>query len=323
MKKKKLKLMTFMAIVSLGVIAVLQPGCKKEGPEGPAGKDGSNGVNTSAVSAADQTAYDAADGMIGGRLYDYFVNELKDENASNQVTDATILGSPNKYRCKSCHGWDLMGRRGHLAQQAITASYPEVANNNLYEYAHMHNIREVFDAIKNSGGNYIQYHAPNSSTTATMPDYGTILSDAQIWQLVKFLKKEAMNATDFYDMAIVKPYPQAAVDEGATSFTNIGKNGNVANGVAFITSHCGSCHGTNGTNINIYCKGDYLGNTFRDDPFEVQHKVKFGMPKDYDHLTSSCTGQNNNAMPAISGLKESDIRDVLAAGQDTTAYPSY
>ena len=324
MKTTKLKLMTFATALSIGIIAVIPSACKKEGPAGPAGANGTNGTNgtsASAVSTADIAAYNAADGMNGGRLYDYFVNELKDESAANVVTDPAILSFPNKFRCKSCHGWDLQGRRGHLAQNAITASYPEVANNNLYQYAHMHNIREIFDAIKNTGGDYVQYRS-----SATMPDYGVILTDGQIWNLVKFLKKEAMNVADFYDLTIVKPYPFAGPggkDESATIWSNVGRNGDVAAGVSFITANCGGCHGTNGTNINIYCQGDYLGNTFRDDPFEVQHKVKFGMPKDYDHLTTSCTGQNNSPMPPISGINEIIIRNILAAGQDTLAYPSY
>jgi mono/diheme cytochrome c family protein len=334
MQTKSIKAIVVTMITAVVILAVFISSCKKEGPAGPAGADGingTNGTNGTAVSAADIAAYNAADGMIGGRLYDYVVNELKDENVSNMVTDTAITKHPNFFRCKSCHGWDLEGRMGHLAQMDISSKYPEVANNNLYEWAHMHNIREVFDAVKNTGGDYVQFHRnanpTTNSTGPTMPDYGNILTDAQIWQLVKFLKKEAMNVAGFYDLTIVKPYPQPTgtpkdKDESATIWSNVGKNGDVAAGKLFISSNC-SCHGTDGTAINIYCQGDYLGNAFRDDPFEVQHKVKFGMPKDYDHLSTSCTGQNNSAMPAVSGMTESIIRNILAAGQDTVAYPSY
>jgi len=280
--------------------------------EGPTGQDG---VDLTAVTAADKAAYDAADGMVGGKLYDYFVNELRDENAPNVVTDTDILSKPNFYRCKSCHGWDLLGRWGGLARQAITASYPEVAYNDLYEYAHLHNIKQVFNAVKNS--------TASAMYVPEMPDYGEILTDAQIWNLVKFLKKEAMNVDNFFDLYIAKPYPQPAADETATVYTDIGKNGDATAGDAYIASHCSACHGSDGTNINIYCKGDYLGNAFRDDAFEVQHKVKFGMPTDYDHESSSCTGHNSMKMPPVSGITEADIRDVLKAGQNESAYPSF
>ena len=333
--KTKLKKILSIAFTACIMVAIVISSCKKgdTGPAGTDGKDGTNGTNGAngvAVSAADKAAFNAADGMNGGRLYDHWINELVDESAANIVTDTAITKHKGMFRCKSCHGWDLKGRNGAFAIMPINSSNPQCAYNNLYQWSHMHNIREVFDAVKNVAGTYVNYLRataskgtdPSIMSMPTMPDYSKYLTDAQIWNFVKFLKVEAMNTDNFYDMAIIKPYPQAAKDESAVVYTNVGKNGNAANGTLFISTNC-SCHGADGTNINIYCQGDYLGNTFRDDPYEVQHKVKFGMPKDYDHLSTSCTGQNNNPMPAISGITESIIRDILVAGQDTTAYPSY
>jgi len=301
----------------IGVIALIAS-CAKDGEQGPAG---ANGTDHTAVSAADKTAFDGANGFTGGLLYDHLMNQLL-------INDTALTKHANFYRCKSCHGWDLLGRNGVLAQQAITSSYPEVAVNNLYAWSHMHNVREVFDAVKNTGGNYVGYlrvaaGSSTNSSAAAMPDYGQILTDAQIWDIVKFLKKDAMDVSHFYDFAVVKPYPQPTKDESAVEFYNIGKLGDPVRGANLITTKCGGCHGNDGSDINIYCQGDWLGNTFRDDPFEVQHKVKFGMPVDRDHLTTSCAGQNNSAMPAITNITEQDIRDILTAGQDTVAYPSY
>jgi hypothetical protein len=43
----------------------------------------------------------------------------------------------------------------------------------------------------------------------------------------------------------------------------------------------------------------------------------------YDHATATCTGHNSSGMPAVAGITETDIRNLLKAGQDTTKYPSF
>ena len=78
--------------------------CKKEGPVGPAGAagtNGTNGVDANAVSAADQAAYDAADGLKGGLAYDEFYIP---ETGFSQPADTIITNNPDFFRCEGCHG---------------------------------------------------------------------------------------------------------------------------------------------------------------------------------------------------------------------------
>lgn len=302
MKTKKLKLMTFVAILSLGVVAILQPGCTKEGPEGPAGTNGTNGVDANAVSAADQAAYNAADGAIGARLYDHVISEAN-------ITNPAIRNYPNFFRCKQCHGWDLRGSKGAYINRAANSTRPEVAPNDIYMFAKQHNIREIFDAVKHTGGT----KSVATSYTAAMPDYGLLITDAQIWQIVKFLKNDAHNFSDFYDMTTTGSYPT-----GTVTFSNIGKGGDAVAGQATYTAKCAGCHGANGKQIDVYCQGEFIGTFCRSNPHELQHKAKWGMPMDIDHPTCTYAGQ----MSVFTTITDQDIRNIMTLGQDTLVFPN-
>ena len=284
MKKPKFKFIILIAVIAMGLISLTQTGCKKESTN------------------SDQVAYDAADAFAGGRLYDHFMSELN-------VTDTSLTKHINFYRCKSCHGWDLLGQKGHLISKTPSASYPTIPDLNLYALAQTDPIRDLFDGIKHTGG-----RKSTDALSSTMPDYGLLLTDAQIWDLVKFLKTGARDVTNFYDYALTGTYPT-----GSISFSNIGKGGNATAGLAVYAAKCQSCHGANGSSINIYCQGDWLGNVFRDDPFELQHKARFGMPLDKDHPGCSYAG----AMTTFPTITDQDIKDLLKMGQDATTFPDY
>lgn len=303
MKAKKIKLITFLTALSFGLIVILQPGCTKEGPEGPAGKDGSNGSDANALSAADQAAYAAADGAIGARLYDHFISEAN-------ITDPAIRNFPDFFRCKQCHGWDLRGSKGAYINRAASATRPDVAPNDLYMYAKLHTIREIFDAVKHTGGT----KSVATSYTSAMPDYGLLLTDAQIWQLVKFLKNDANNFTDFYDMKTSGSYPT-----GTKTFSNIGKGGDAAAGLVAYNAKCKNCHGVDGTAIEAYCKNprEVIGVFCRENPHELIHKGKWGMPMDIDHPGCTFAG----SMPVFT-ITDQDIRNILVMGQDTVLFPN-
>ena len=301
MKTTKLKLMTFVTALSLGIIAIIPSACKKEGPVGPAGTDGTNGTNGNAVSAADQAAYDAADGKIGARLYDHLISEAN-------ITDPAIKNFPDFFRCKQCHGWDLRGSKGAYINRAATSTRPEVAPNDLYMYAKLHNIREVFDACKHTGGTKNM----TTSYTSAMPDFGVLLTDAQIWQLTKFLKNEASNFTEFYDMKVTGSYPT-----GSKTYSNIGKGGDAAAGQTFYTANCAGCHGANGKQIDVYCQGEFMGTFCRENPHELQHKGRWGMPMDIDHPSCTFAG----TMPVFTTTAQ-NIRDLMVYGQDTLVFPN-
>ncbi len=282
--------------------------CAKDGVNGTNGINGLNGndgKDAVLVTAADQAAFDAADGVVGARLYDHVLNQVAS-------TDTSLTKHGDFYRCKSCHGWDLLGKNGVLINKMPTASYPVAASNDLYAYGKKHNIREIFDAVKNAGG---RTKRTATSYNGTMPDYSNIISDAEAWDLVKFIKVTAHHVNDFYDMNTTGVYPT-----GTKTFKNIGKGGDPVAGKAKYDAVCASCHGANGTKLNIYCKGIYLGNMFRGDPHEIQHKAVWGMPLDREHIAAGCT---DAGMMPVQTITDQDIRNMMAMGQDATAFPGF
>jgi len=304
---KNLKLTVFQiavgSILAVGSMLIVNSCNKFIGPEGPQGPSGV------AISAEDQAAFDAADGLLGGRAYDHVISQ-------DGITDTSISNHPDFYRCKSCHGWDYRGRNGVLIDHAPSATYPVAADDDLYMYAKSHNIKEIFDAVKHTGGRKKMGVSIDNSFNGTMPDYGLLLTDAEIWDLVKFLKNEAHNVFDFYDYSTTGVYPT-----GTLTFSNIGKGGDAAAGLVAYNANCKSCHGADGTQILIYCGDEYMGDMFRKGPEEVQHKAKVGMPNDIDHV--SCQYYNQGMPVFYPTVTDQNIRDMLVMGQDSVAFPGY
>lgn len=249
-----------------------------------------------------QVAYDAADGVKGAQIYDHPLNYVlaSQTDYPNSNTDF--------WRCKSCHGWDLRGQSGVLIGKASSATYPVAAAGNLYASARTKNIKELFDAVKNVGGR------AHGTYDATHPDYSAILTDAQIWDVVKFIRETSHNVDDFYTTTTTGAYPT-----GKATFSNIGKGGDGAAGLVTYNATCAVCHGTDGKKIDIYCKGLYLGEMFRKDPHEMQHKAIWGMPKDREHLDAGCEA-GGGIMPSMA-ITDQDIRNMMVMGQDTAKFP--
>jgi mono/diheme cytochrome c family protein len=305
MKTKLIKSTTSLIMAAIVGVIFFIASCTKEGPEGPAGANGTDGTDANAVSAADQAAYNSADGTIGARAYDHLISEYN-------ITDASIKDYPNFFRCKQCHGWDLRGSLGAYINRAPNSSRPAVAANDLYVYAKSHNVKQIFDAVKHTGGRN-KMSSTDRSYNASMPDYGLILTDAQVWQIVKFLKNDAHNYADFYDMNTTGIYPT-----GTVTFLNIGKGGDKAAGQLVYNSKCKSCHGADGKQIDVYCQGEFMGGFCRSNPHELQHKAKWGMPNDIDHPSCSFAG----SMDAFPTITNQDIRNIMTLGQDTLIFPN-
>lgn len=289
MKKNPLIKLFTILIASL---LIVNTGCKKD-----------EEVDADAAAqAAAQAAFDAANGVNGAQLYDHPLNFIS----------ASQTDYPNAYtnffRCKSCHGWDLKGQSGVLINKASSATYPVAAVGNVYSWAHAHSITEVFAAVKKTGG---RIHS--DVYDYTHPDYGKLLTDAQIWDVVKFLKETSHNVDDFYDMSTTGTYPT-----GSRTFSNIGKNGDATAGLATYNAKCKVCHGTDGMAIDIYCQGLFLGEMFRHDPHEMHHKSVWGMPNDREHIDAGCTFAG--PMPAVD-LTDQDIRNLMVMGQDEVLFP--
>lgn len=248
-----------------------------------------------------QVAFDAADGIRGAQIFDHPLN----------YANASKTDYPNAYtnfwRCKSCHGWDLRGQSGVLIGKASSATYPGAAAVNLYASARSKSIKDLFDAVKKSGGR------AHGTYDATHPDFSTILTDAQIWDVVKFIKVTSHNVDDFYTTTTTGTYPT-----GTVTFSNIGKGGNAAAGLVTYNANCKVCHGADGKKIDIYCQNLFLGEMFRKDPHEVQHKSLWGMPNDREHVDSGCAFAG--PMPAMP-ITDQDVRNMMVMGQDVTMFP--
>lgn len=264
----------------------------------------------------DTSAYDNADGISGGQMYSKFwADETGFSVDNSNLNDASqlekITGKSDFFRCKQCHGWDRLGRDGGYSNRAPSASRPNVADVDLAYLSETASAQELFDGIK-SGANrrsvnadLSNYNPDNNATVGDqMPNYGEILTDAQIWDIVKYLKEEALDTAKLYDLNLENgSYPTRG-----RSFTNLGLNGSAAAGDTIYQDNCAVCHGGDGTEI-LVDGGEYtVGQHMRKKPYEDQHKVKFG------HL-GSIMG------PILMDSDISDIQDLFAAMQDTQKYP--
>ncbi len=232
------------------------------------------------TSPSDPEAYTKADGIKGGILFDKFWSSESGYDQTN-VNIAKFNASADFFRCKQCHAWDLMGRNASYNGRGPKTNRPNVADVNLFTESKNSTPQALFDAIKTGdvtrrdiSSDLSTYDpATNSTIGDQMPNYSQLLTDAQIWDLVKFLKVEALDVTQLYDAAYTGTYPT-----GKAAYTNVGKDGNAALGNTFYTSKCEVCHGTDGKQVPDLdgTAGMTAGKFTRSKPNEVQHKVKFG-----------------------------------------------
>lgn len=232
---------------------------------------------------ADDPAFSAANGIKGGIMYDEFWAE---EIGFHQANTAHFDQYPDFFRCVQCHGWDLLGRAGGFASfnnafDQLSSSRPNAANFNLYETAKVSGSSDLFNAIKNGNNPAIRRglsadlstYDPDANSVVgdQMPNYAEILSDEQVWDLVKFLKTEAVDVKQLYDFTVSGAYPTATV-----TYSNIGKDGNVAQGDSIYSTYCSStnCHGFDGTeNVGLLSVGGYI----RYLSHRQAHMIKFGV----------------------------------------------
>ncbi|MCF8258245.1 MAG: c-type cytochrome [Flavobacteriales bacterium] len=244
-----------------------------------------------------------ADGILGGKLFDKFWATETGWTAPTGIVAADISGYSDFYRCKACHGWDLDGNVGAYINRGATASRPSVSGS-IRSFISSSTDQALFDAIKNTGGAAVDPARTANGTDASLggnahPDYGTILTDDQIWALAKFLKTEAIDVTTLYDVTVTGTYPT-----GTATFSNIGKDGDAAAGNATYTSKCVGCHGADGTTIAL--EGKSVGQFTRSKANEAQHKIKFG--------------QLGSTMGAM-GVSSAEMKDLYKALSDETAFP--
>jgi len=264
------------------------------------------GLLTSCKEETDPTPFELASASTGGVMYDKFWSV---ESGFDQLDPnvALFAAKSDFFRCKQCHAWDLKGDAASYINRGANANRPRVSGLDLFTLAKSASADELFEDIKKTSGRRdigfdLTTYDPitNSTEGDKMPNYSQILTDDQIWDLVKFLKEGAIDVTQLYDYTTTGSYPT-----GTYTPTNFGKDGNATSGKSFYTSQCQGCHGADGTTISL--GGKTVGKFLRTSPHEVQHKVQYGQ------LGSTMTGQFN--------MTVSQMKDLYKALANTTDFP--
>lgn len=253
-----------------------------------------------------ETAYENADKSLGGIMYDKFwATEAKFDQSNANLAKFNATG--DFFRCKQCHGWDGLGSAGSYINRGPKTTRPNVSGLNLYQLAQTKTYKELFDAMKKTAGRRdiaFDLTTYNPTTNATegdkMPNYAQILTDAQIWDIVKFMKEGMFDVTQLYDATYTGTYPT-----GTATYANVGKDGNAANGNSFYTANCASCHGADGKTLTM--ENMSLGKFIRSKPYEVQHKVQ--------------NGQLGSPMVGEFTMTLTQMKDLYKACADNTKYP--
>jgi mono/diheme cytochrome c family protein len=252
------------------------------------------------------TPYEVADVLKGGIMYDKF---WCIEAAYNQ--NSALLYRINAFSefftCKQCHGWDGLGNGGSFINREPKITRPNISGLNLYKLAKSSTEQELFDGIKKTTGRRdisfdLTSYNPNVNAAEgdKMPNFTQLLTDSQIWDIVKFLKEGMFNVDILYAGTYTGVYPT-----GTATFSNIGRNGIETNGNVFYSANCAHCHGSNGKTMSI--EGMSLGKFVRSKPNEVQHKIKYGQP--------------GAIMEGESKITISQMKDLFKAFSNTETYP--
>jgi mono/diheme cytochrome c family protein len=201
-------------------------------------------------------------------------------DAGGSGTQPTTTAPSDFYRCKSCHAWDGLGNAASYAdrtgQSTLEPNRPDVSSVSLRSSAASESFQELFDLIRHLGARDVD------AFDNTHPDY-SMLTDAQVWNIVKFMREEWVAPNLLYDLEVSGPamyvdYSQVppVVVKPTLTYSSQGALGNEASGQAIYTATCQACHGTDGTTLDL--GGRSLGQFVREKPQEAWFKAKFGEP---------------------------------------------
>lgn len=289
MKKTKKLTLLFLGLIFMGL-----QGCTSDRDTVPE------------IDNSDQIAYDAADAVNGSRLYNDFTKQetgfVAPEDASVNLDH--ITGKKDFYRCKQCHAWDQKAKFGSYINRKPNENRPDISGVQLTNLG-LANITELFEGIKGTGGGAVDPARTADGLNPSLggnnhPDFGTILSDELIWDLVKYLKEGAFDTDGLYATAIDGTYPT-----GKATYSDIGRNGNASAGDAFYATNCASCHGADGQTIDM--GGRKMGKFAKEKPYELGIKIQ--------------SGQLGTIMGATPITFE-DMKNLLKALDNETKYPN-
>ena len=209
----------------------------------------------------------------GGRLYDKWWKEGAGMKAPPGDHPLWAGQTTNKrkgettWRCKECTGWDYRGKDGAYGSGSRYTGFAGVMA------AGARSVDELKAILKGAAN--------------PKHDFSSVLDDAAVTHLATFMKHGPVDLAPVIDLKTKKP-AKADADGGKRLFVS-----------------CAGCHGPDGAELNFGKpdKPEYVGTVAKENPWEFQHKVRFGHP--------------GAPMPAgvEQGLSLQDVLDVLAYSQ--------
>ena len=201
--------------------------------------------------APDPAEFLAASAVRGGALYDKWwavagASEPTSDHplwASRPDTTTNTRTGSTTWRCKECHGWDYKGVDGAYA---LPSSHHTGIGG---IFGTILTAQEVFDVIKNADALNAQ--------SAPGHDFSTVLSDADIWDLAKFVLEGPIDTDTIID---------GSGNVLGTAATGMSLYENPV-GTAVVA--CSSCHGTDGLAIPPGAPAthdDFVGKIANDNP---------------------------------------------------------
>ena len=187
----------------------------------------------------------------GGALYDNWwqaTGEVAPETdhplwASRPDTSSNTRTGAVTWRCKECHGWDYKGVDGAYASGSHRTGIRGIFGTQL-------TAPEIFDLVKNG-------HS-----------YGAAgLTDVDVWNLAKFVLDGQIDTDAIIDAGGL--FTGDSVKGESLYLQGMGTN-----------ESCATCHGSDGLVAPPGAPDfvDYPGLVATENPWEFQHKVRFGQP---------------------------------------------
>ena len=197
----------------------------------------------------------SGDAIRGGLLYNDWMKGLELEvPATDQPLWATqstnTRSGKDTWRCKECHGWDYLGLEGAYGKGSHATGFVGVL--------------QVFGADPN------EVLAALKGATNPDHDFSTVMDDQALTDIAIFLSEDLLDSAAFI---------------GADK---LAVGGDLENGKIVYDQNCASCHGPDGTALNF---GDaaapmFVGPKSLDNPWEVVHKSRYGIPGDMPALAT-------------------------------------
>ncbi len=201
-----------------------------------------------------------ADALRGGLLWDkWWVVKQEPAPVGDHPLyppDGQQSGSTT-HRCKECHGWDYKGVTGAYGSGSHYTGIGGVFGSALTPEA-------MAELISSDGGTVPNGHGFGDSA----------LNEQDVWDLVHFIQDQAVDTDVYIDGAA--GFLGDAV-QGASLWAS-GPTGASPERQAAIA--CQVCHGSDGTAINFGTSAQpaWVGTVAWDNPWELLHKIRFGLP---------------------------------------------